>query len=440
VKTRYHFVGIGGSGMSALAQILIARGVKVSGSDRYYDLGINTQLFDKLTSCRISIFRQDGCGLEENVDKVVISTAIEDNNPDVKKAKEKNIPIIKRAELLAEIFNSSKQRIAVTGTSGKTTVTAMIGFILHQLGMNPTIINGGIMIDFCKSNWLGNAVNGNPELIVIEADESDASCTLYKPTIGLITNIHLDHKPLHELKLIFEKFAKNVKETVIWGQTLTFPKKLKLYPQKSYFVIENTTFSLPLPGVHNVYNALSAIAVVKTLGVSLKEVSAILSKFKGIKRRLQVVGKEKGITVIDDYAHNPDKIKATLNTLKLQFPRIIAIFQPHGFSPTKLLKEGLIQVFKEELRKQDILFMPEIYYVGGTVTKDISSNDIIRILQKQGVQAYFSHNREEIIPIILKNAKPKDGIVVMGARDETLSEFCLHILKSISARVNINRF
>jgi UDP-N-acetylmuramate--alanine ligase len=429
--SRYHFVGIGGFGMSALAQILIARGAKVSGSDRYYDRGINTQIFDKLTSLGISMFKQDGSGIEEKVDKVIVSTAIEDDNPDIKKAKEKNIPIIHRAELLAEIFNASKQRIAITGTSGKTTVTGMIGFILHEIGLNPTIINGGIMIDFCKGNWLGNAVNGNPDLIVIEADESDASCTLYKPTIGVITNIHLDHKPLHELKLIFEKFAKNIEKTVIWSQTLTFPKKLKLYPQKSYFVIENTTFSLPLPGIHNVYNALSAIAVVRTLGIGLKEISNVLSKFKGIKRRLQFIGKENGITIIDDYAHNPDKIKATLNTLKLQFPRIIAIFQPHGFGPTRLLKKGFIQTFKEELRKQDILFMPEIYYAGGTVTKDISSKDIITPLQQEGLQAYFFHNREEIIPQVTKKAQPKDGIIVMGARDATLSEFCLHVLKSL---------
>ncbi|MEW6096448.1 MAG: UDP-N-acetylmuramate--L-alanine ligase [bacterium] len=448
-KNSYHFVGIGGSGMSALAQILVARGMKVSGSDRYYDSGLNITLFDKLISVGISMFRQDGSGVEGKVDRVVVSTAIEEDNLDIKKAKAQNIPIIKRAELLAEIFNPAKQGIAITGTSGKTTVTAMIGFILHQLGLALTIINGGIMLNFSNDNCLGNAIIGNTELIVIEADESDGSSSLYQPAIGVITNINLDHKPLNELEGIFADFAKNTRQTLILNADCTrcmkikdkaitfgiknkaeiFPKELCL--EKSYMIIEDTSFHLPLLGVHNVYNTLAAIAVVKALGVKLKEISEVLGKFKGIKRRLQFIGEQKGIKVIDDYAHNPDKIKATLQTLKLQFPRLIAIFQPHGFAPTRLLKEEFIQTFKEELRRQDILFMPEIYYAGGTVTKDISSNDIITPLQKEGLQAYYFAHREEILSQLIEKAKPKDGIVIMGARDDTLSEFCLNILEAL---------
>lgn len=449
---RYHFVGIGGSGMSALAQVLKAKGVEISGSDRYYDKGVNTTLFDKLTSMGISIFKQDGSGVEEKIDKVVVSTAIEDDNPDIIKAKNKDIPIIRRAELLAETFNSSKQKIAITGTSGKTTTTAMIGFILHQLGFVPTIINGGIMLDFSQENCLGNAIIGNPELMVIEADESDGTCCLYKSTIGIITNIQLDHKSLPELEVIFKKFAGNIINTLILNADckrcinltskpkLTFgieneadiyPKELRLYPQDSYFIIEDTPFYLPLPGVHNVYNALATIAIAKILDVKLKKISSVLSKFKGIKRRLQFIGEENGIKVIDDYAHNPDKIKATLSTLKLQFPRLIIIFQPHGFGPTRLLKEGFIQTFNKELRKQDILFMIEIYYAGGTIIKDISSNDIVIPLEKEGLQVHYFADREKTIPQVIKEAKPGDGIVVMGARDDTLSEFCLDILKAI---------
>lgn len=452
LKNKYHFVGIGGSGMSALAQILAARGAKVSGSDRYYDGGINTTLFDKLTSLGISIFRQDDSGVEEEVTRVIVSTAIEEDNPDISKAKTLNIPIIKRAELLSEIFNTTKTGIAITGTSGKTTTTAMTGFILHQLGLNPTIINGGIMLDFCNGNELGNAVNGSLDLMVIEADESDGSCIRYSPGIGVLTNIHLDHKPLVELEVIFNEFAGGVRETLVLNadcprcaklkghQARTFgigkkadvfPRELKLLPEGSHFIIEDTAFYLPLPGIHNVYNALAAIAVVTDLGIKTDRIAAVLSKFKGIKRRGQLIGEGEGIKVIDDYAHNPDKIKATLSTLKLQFPRVIVIFQPHGFGPTRLLKDGFIQVFKEELRKQDILFMPEIYYAGGTADKDISSGDIITPLQKQGLQAYYFTQRQEIIGAVLKIAQPGDGIVVMGARDETLPEFCLDLLRRI---------
>lgn len=294
LEKKFHFVGIGGSGMSALAQILVESGMNVSGSDRYYDRGENTPLFDKLTFLGISLFKQDGSGLELPVAKVVISTAIEDDNPDIKKAKEKNIPIIHRAKLLAEIFNHAKQRIAITGTSGKTTTTAMIGFVLHQLGMNPTIINGGIMLDFDN-----NFVNGRPDLMVIEADESDGSSSLYKPTIGVITNISLDHKPLNELEVIFADFAKNTQTLILNADSpgcscnaITFgiKEKAQIFPKelsKSYFVIEDTPFYLSLLGIHNVYNALAAIAVLKTLGIKIKDISATLSKFKGIKRRLQ---------------------------------------------------------------------------------------------------------------------------------------------------------
>ncbi|MEW6606447.1 MAG: UDP-N-acetylmuramate--L-alanine ligase [bacterium] len=438
---RYHFVGIAGSGMSALAQIL--SDANVSGSDRYYDLGINTELFDKFKTAGISMFKQDGSGIEEDVNKVIVSTAIEDDNPDIKKAREKNIPVVRRAELLAEIFNASKVGIGVTGTSGKTTTTAMIGVILHQLGLAPTIINGGIMKDFNN-----NCLKGNSELMIIEADESDGSCELYKPTIGVVTNIHLDHKPLDELEVIFSKFATNVKETLILNadchpdlksktsfgiekKATIHPTKLKLYPQKSHFSLENTQYILPLPGIHNVYNALAAIAVVKTLGFSDKEISEALGKFKGIKRRLEIVGKKKGITVIDDYAHNPDKIKATLITLKGQFPKVIVIFQPHGFGPTRLLKQGFIQIFKEELRPEDILYMPEIYYVGGTATKDISSNDIITALQKEGLQAIYCPERRKIIPQVIEKVSSGEAVIIMGARDDTLSKFCLDILAKL---------
>lgn len=186
---RYYFVGISGSGMSALAQMLISSGIEISGSDRYYDKGNNLALFHKLNSLGISIFNQDSSGVQKEIDKVVVSTAIEDDNPDIKQAKAKNIPIVKRTEVLAEIFNSANTGIAITGTSEKTTTTAMVGFILHQIGFAPTIINGGIMLDFSNNNCPGNAVIGNPELIVIEADESDSSYHLYKPTIGGITNI-----------------------------------------------------------------------------------------------------------------------------------------------------------------------------------------------------------------------------------------------------------
>ncbi|HAV43397.1 TPA: UDP-N-acetylmuramate--L-alanine ligase [bacterium] len=447
---RYHFVGLGGSGMSSLAQILRARGHEVSGSDRSYDRGVNLELFCKLASSGIPLFAQDGEGLKEGVDRVVISSAIEEDNPDLTKAYEKGIPVIRRAELLAELTNQTTS-IAVAGTSGKTTTCGMIGYVLHRLGWDPTIINGGIINNFASPNFVGNALNGHSDLVVFEADESDGSVALYQPEFGVLTNIELDHRPLRELEELFITFLEGVKKTIILNaeyssrsfskNTITFglkrgnisPYEVETTLKGSSFKIGGISYRLNLIGFHNLLNALAAIATLKTLGLKDEEISKALECFKGIRRRLEYLGEVKGIRIFDDYAHNPDKIRASISVLRDYFERLIIIFQPHGYQPTKFLKDRLIQTFKENLRNKDILFVGEIYYAGGTTKKDISSQDLVGPLQEEGRKVYYSSNREEIIAEVVKRVQGGDGVLVMGARDETLREFSLKIIEALSS-------
>lgn len=443
--------------MNTLAQIMVYRGANVSGSDRNYDNKINIRcqnLFDKLTTSQgILLFKQDGSGLEKQaVDYLVVSSAIEDDNQEIIKARQKGIPIIHRAGLLAQIANSSKC-IAVAGTSGKTTITGMIGYILYLSGKDPTIINGGIIRNFCSDTCIGNALNGKSELCVIETDESDGSIVNYNPEIGVITNIALDHKPIAELQKLFERFALQVKGTLILNQDcarsnlikcnckrLTFgiknnadisAKNIDISAKGTCFEVNGIAYYMRLHGLYNVYNALAAIASTKILGLDDSEISQALAEFTGIKRRLELIGEVRGIKIFDDYAHNPDKIKASIETLNPQFSRLHIIFQPHGFGPTRLLKQELIEVFSQCLRKNDILYMPEIYYAGGTVVRNISSADLVSGIQGREKQAFYITMREEIIAKIVESVVIGDAIVVMGARDDSLSEFCLMIKEAI---------
>ncbi|MFQ5957354.1 MAG: UDP-N-acetylmuramate--L-alanine ligase [Candidatus Brocadiales bacterium] len=451
----YHFVGLGGSGMSALAQLLRARGHTVSGSDRNLDRGLNHTLFHKLSRLGISCLPQNGSGLENGVDIVVVSTAVEESNPDIKMARERGIPIVNRAALLAVLFNDLRG-IAIGGTNGKTTVTGMVGWILDRAGLDPTVIMGGMMKNYSNRSQPGNARVGRSDITVIEADESDGSLIYYRPKVGVITNITKDHKPIGELIMLFSSFADGSSKLVLGADcpvassirpiprgTITFGFSEKALFRatdvackdwSSSFKVEDVPFKLKLPGRHNVLNALAAIVTAHLLSVPLEVSAKALKDFKGVSRRLDLIGETRGIKVIDDFAHNPQKIKAAIESVRPTSRRILAIYQPHGFSPTRFLKEELVQTISEGLSADDILFMPEIFYAGGTVSKDISSRDIIESVAAQGIRAHFVTERTGIRGHICEEARPGDTVLVMGARDDTLTEFCQEILGSLSGK------
>lgn len=452
---KLHFVGIGGSGMSPLAQYKLHQGDQVSGSDRSFDHNQNLTILRKLSALGVKIYPQDGSGVDQSVDRVIASNAVESNIPDMERANQLKIPISTRAQLLAEIANSRKT-IAIAGTSGKTTTTGMLSVILVDQGLEPYVICGGIIKNFQTSENIGDFYSGKGDLLIIEADESDGSIVNYQPQIGVILNISPDHKEIEELRRYFTIFGQNCQQKLLISSDCNETISLKLPQEKiksfgfkegSNYKIENAVqwdlgwsffvngqeFYLPLPGKHNILNATAAIAIAHMLGLPLEKIANSLSKFQGIKRRLELVAKVNEITVIDDFAHNPAKIKASLETLRFLAKRLLVIFQLHGYGPAKLMRRDLIRVLSEELRDQDILFMPEIYYAGGSVVKDISALDIVKELKIRKVKAEFFPQRSEIINAVSNIASEGDIILIMGARDNTLSDFAEEIVKKLNS-------
>ena len=436
--------------MSALAQIIKLQGHFVSGSDRRIDRKQTPEVFHKLESQGIRLYPQDGTGVGNTIDFLVVSSAIEEGNPDLKIATRKRIQTIKRSELLGSLFNN-KHGIAIGGSNGKTTVCGMTSWILDKAGHDPTVVGGGYIRDYITEKYLGNARFGNSEKIVIEADESDGSLINYMPKVSVITDLSRDHKTVEELGALFGKFAGNTSGTVIInesclcfiridgkpGEVIKYGEsseadvrvsQISCNPFGSRFEINGNDFEINIPGLYNVSNALAAIAVAQTEGVSDKEINKALRSFKGTKRRMEIIGEKDGIKVIDDYAHNPRKIQVAIDAARLSSERLIVIFQPHGYAPTEFMRDELISAFAEKLLPDDILYMPDIFYAGGMVDKRISSKGIIKELKDKGINAFFIPERDGIITEVKQRSIPGDSILVMGARDDSLTDLCHAIL------------
>ena len=450
--TKISFCGISGSGVCALAQIMALKGNEVRGSDRAFDNGLDKDRKEALEALGIKIFPQDGSGITDDLDVLYASTAVEDTITDVKVAKEKNIPIKTRPDLLAELFHQYKYNIAVSGTSGKTTTTAMVGYILDTLGLKPCMIDGGYLINYMDRKGIPNVIYNEGDICVIEADESNRTIEKYTPYIGLINNIGEDHKSMDELKVLFQNFANRCQHGLVINADCEFCKDIKnpniknltfsiQNPQADFYASDikaiaggtlytlgGKEFKLNLIGKFNVSNALAAIAVCSLLGVNKFDAAKTLEGFLGTKRRLEVVGSKKGITLIDDFAHNPDKVAASIAALKDYAGRLIVMFQPHGFAPMKQTGKDIMKAFANNFDKEDILIMPDIYFIGGTADKSISSADLIKVAQELGVNAHYIAKKDEVEKFILSQAKSGDRIIIMGARDNTLPDFSRKIL------------
>jgi len=438
----YFFVGVAGVGMSALAQFLAGKGLEASGSDRRFENGEGEKVKSQLQQAGVKCFLQDGSGINKNLSAVVVSTAIEDGNPDTEAAKKLGIPIIHRSELLAKI-TSENPTIAVSGTSGKSTVTGLIWHILNECKKDPSLLSGAGLSVLEEQGKIGNAVAGNGWLVA-EADESDGTLVRYSPKIGLILNIDKDHKELSELENLFAEFAANVRNAngtlIVNG---SHPLALKLADEKtilfgiedykpngisSEFKIscngESANFYLPLPGKHNAENAAAATAACIAAGVSLKECAEAVKTWKGIHRRSQIYNCKNGIILVDDYAHNPVKIAASIRSCQdFAKGKVFAWFQPHGFGPTKFLKDDLVKEISEVLRPMDEMWFSSIYYAGGTADRSFDSDILSNALKERGCNASFIPNRNECLKEMLGKAKPGDVILLMGARDPSLAEF-----------------
>ena len=453
----YFFCGIGGSGMLPLANIVRDAGATVAGSDRALDQGRLGAKFEWLQSLGINLFAQDGSGLISGDQILIASAAIEDSVPDVAKANALGCARMTRAELLADLFNNAPRSVAVGGTSGKSTVTGMIGWILTDAGLDPTIMNGAVMKNFVADDApFASARVGQGDVFVSEVDESDGSIALFTPEVAVLNNVSLDHKSLEELRQLFGDFA-NKANTCVWNaddaETVALIKPLALagaisfgfsaqadfratdivdLPLGSRFTLnavgDTHDVALIVPGRHNIANALAAIAAATALGVTVAQAVRAIERFNGLARRFDIVGTANDITVIDDFGHNPDKIAATLATLKAFPGRIIAFFQPHGYGPIRVMGAELAGVFADMLGKDDHLILCDPVYFGGTVDKSIGSQSITDAVTAAGQNAEYIPSREDCGNRMVDLAQPGDRIVIMGARDDTLSAFAADIL------------
>ena len=459
----FFFCGIGGSGMLPLAMVLKSLGHHVEGSDRSLDQGRTAQKFDFLTSQGIALHAQDGSGLRDAGQILVASAAVEDTVPDVQAANRLGVARVTRAELLADLFNAADRSIGVAGTSGKSTTTGMIGWILDQAGTKPTIVNGAVMKNFVTDdNPFASASAGGSDLFVSEVDESDGSIAQYTPHIAVINNIALDHKPMDELRTLFKDFADRADRAVLNKDNDETAALLALLPEDKvltysltdetadffatdlqpspdgirFDVISNSegaqaAIDLHVPGAHNVSNALAALAAAYAAHVDLRHGAEALNSFAGIRRRMEWVGTTNDITVIDDFAHNPDKIAASLATLRAFPGRLLVMFQPHGFGPLRLMKDQFIECFATGLGDTDMLVMPEPIYFGGTVERTVGSQDIAAGVKAAGKSAVALDDRDACGDKLVELAEPGDRIVVMGARDDTLSQFAAELLRRL---------
>ncbi len=453
MKQSIFFIGIGGSGMNGIARIMNNMGHCVSGSDRDHDKGNRPDFYQELVASGIQLFSQDGSGIHHDLDFVVASTAVESTIPDVKAAQEKGIPIIHRSDALNELTQSMRC-IAVAGTSGKSTVTGFCAWGMKKAGLDPTVINGAKIIGITDLGEDSEFLCGNSSWAIYEADESDGSLKKYKPEIGILTNISKDHLSIAELTEIFKIYIGNIKDTLIFNSRCHLSSRLSSFARKrlsfgfttdsDFHIVdpffegltsggrlEGKRFQINLPGYYNLENALAAYTLLRFLGRSSPESIDALEGFRGIQRRFQLIGTQNDITVIDDFAHNPDKIHATMSVAGAQSPRVIYVYQPHGFGPTRFLFEDIVDQFADGLREKDTLILAPIFYAGGTAGKTVSSDELAASIRSRGKEA-VAVERGSIPFLVSKIVNKGDWVVVMGARDPSLPELCRSILQKLT--------
>lgn len=458
----WFFCGIGGSGMLPLALILKGHGAQVAGSDRSRDQGRSPEKFAWLESLGFVLHPQDGSGIVSAEQTLVASAAVEATVPEVVRAAALGCARMSRAQLLATLFNAAPRGIAIGGTSGKSTVTGMTGWILTQAGADPTIMNGAVMKNFASPDApFASARVGNGPVFVSEVDESDGSIALYRPHVAVLGNVSLDHKSLEELRQLFGDFLSSAAIAAINlddAETAALAARARalvtfgIASQEAQIgardIVEGPTglaativdrrdgaiypLHLQVPGRHNLYNALAAIAAANAAGVGVGTAVTALGTFQGLARRFDIVGTSPaGITVIDDFGHNPDKVSATLATLKAHPGRVIAFFQPHGYGPLRQMGAELADVFAQRLSPDDMTILCDPVYFGGTVDRSEGSERIVRMIESHGGAAQYIPERADCARRIAALARPGDRIVAMGARDDTLTTFAKDLLAAL---------
>ena len=443
--TSYHFSGIAGAGMNPLAQLMRAWDHQVQGSDRSLDQGKHPELAERLRAQGIALLTQDGAAVKPGITRFVYSTAVEQDTPEVKAAKALCIELVPRPALLAEVVNAGGPGVAIAGTSGKSTVTGMIAWILRRAVSPATILGGAALAGEGIAGGFAPGPQGGA--VIAEACESDGTLIGYRPGIGLIHNISRDHTEVDALHQQFDRFAQqsclllvnagcaealkaafghaNVRRYGQGGAAEYPLEVIAVGPHRSQGVVGllgggELALDLPQPGAHNLENATAAAVVAIELGVAPAAIAAALAAFPGVARRFEVIGTtDTGIRVVDDYAHNGEKIRAALQAAQAGCDRLIAVFQPHGFGPARFLRGELKDLLPRVLRPQDRFCYNEIFYAGGTVAKDISSRDLAGDL-RPALDCGYAATHQDLLVWLSQAAGPGDTVLLMGARDPEL--------------------
>lgn len=437
--SQIHFIGIGGTGMNGIAEVLLNQGYQISGSDLQQNAAVK-----RLQQMGIEIYIGHRAENIKAADVVVISSAVSDDNPEVVAAKDKNIPVIPRAEMLAELMRF-RFGIAVAGTHGKTTTTSLIASIMAVAGLDPTYVIGG------RLNSSGsNAKLGESKYFVAEADESDASFLFLQPTISIVTNIDVDHMQTYngDVKQLHKTFIEFIQHLPFYGLavlcvddpgvTTVLPDITRpvisygIYHSADFFATDieqigmQTKFrvkrkdmkelqvTMNLPGLHNVQNALAAIAVVSELGVEDAAIETALRQFAGVGRRCQVLGEFDKVTLIDDYGHHPRELAATQQAIKAAYPerRLVTVFQPHRYSRTKELFEDFVQVLSET----DELIMLEVYAAGETPIPGADTRSLCGSIRQRGkTDPIFLAENSEFFEVLRNVIQQGDIVLMQGA-------------------------
>jgi len=421
--------------MSALAQALVDAGYAVSGSDRHLDQGQDVEILHTLRLAGVDLRHQDGSGIRETTAMIAVSTAIEADNPDLRRARQLGVPVVHRAEVLARL-TAGKHLVAITGTAGKTTVTGMLGHICAEAGLDPVVVNGGIVTNWQTGNRVGSARRGQGPLMIIEADESDRSLLAFKPYACVITNVSKDHFDLSEVTALFKKFRASASGWSLLGPQAAAVLEGKKTPDAEiidrkdgrWVRVEHDLYPVPMPGRHNADNTALVVRAALKLGVTPDKIKRALATFRGIHRRLEVVGRSDGITVIDDYAHNPAKIAASWRAVAETATRVLGIWRPHGYGPLAHLFDELVKEIAGTMRPQDRLFVLPVYYAGGTATKTRDAERLAETLAALGLQAAYTADYEGLRGHLLELMTTGDAVLGMGARDPDLPRFLKELL------------
>lgn len=457
---RYHFSGVGGSGMTPLAILASSLGASVSGSDRNLDRGLALPSFDALRGAGVALVPQDGSGVIPELDALVHSTAVEAENPDFKRAVELGVERVRRGSFLAKVA-SSRRTVAIAGTSGKSTVTAMVAHILVETGFDPWFLGGGPAVSLAGALPPGSLRVGAGSIFVVETDESDGSVAEFEPAISVLTNLSRDHKEIFETRSLFESLIERTREQVVmscadpsleglriptrlprivvalegtscWAEPDFLASAIERTPESVRFEIRRVPVTIPFPGVLTVENGAIAIAAAVAAGAPLEDAARALGSFRGVKRRLERIGSARGIDVFDDFGHNPVKIRASLEALRPRGAYWI-YYQPHGYGPTRFFREDLVRMLRTTLRPGDHLLLAPIYDAGGTANRTIRSEDLVEDLRAAGVDAELSPTRDFAARRVAEGARPGDRAIVMGARDDTLPVFARALLRALES-------